>query len=86
MSVGLPAVVSDIPANRQLIEESNQGLYAPVGDEAAIALALTQVLSDPTRAARMGEAARRSVLEQYSLDQVIDRYEALFEQALGRTR
>ena len=83
MSVGLPAVVSDIPANRQLIEEGIQGLCAAVGDEAAIADALEQILSDPVLNTRMGRAARRSVLEQYSLDQVVDRYESLFHEALA---
>lgn len=86
MSVGLPAVVSDIPANRQLIEEGNQGFCVPVGDEAAITAALAKLLADPARATRMGAAARQSVLEQYSLDQVVDRYEALFNEALGRAR
>jgi len=86
MSVGIPAVVSDIPANRQLIEEGAQGLCVAVGDDSAIAAALAQVLSDPVLRARMGEAARRSVLEQYSLDQVMDRYEAMFQEALDGAR
>ena len=86
MSAGLPAVVSDIPGNRQLIEEGTQGLYVGVGDEAAIAAALWQLLSDPALRARMGEAARRCVLEQYSLDQVVDRYEAMFQEVFGRAR
>jgi glycosyltransferase involved in cell wall biosynthesis len=50
-----------------------------VGDEAAIAAALVQLLSDPALSARMGEAARRCVLEQYSLEQVMDRYEVMFQ-------
>lgn len=84
MSAGLPAVVSDIPANRQLIEEGTRGLYAAVGDEAAIAAALAQLLSDPAMRASMGEAARRCVVENYSLDQVVDRYEALFRETLAK--
>jgi glycosyltransferase involved in cell wall biosynthesis len=86
MSVGLPSVVSDIPANLQLIQQNQQGLSAPMGDEAALAAALERLLSNPEQAARMGEAARRSVLEQYSLDQVVDRYEALFQEALQHPR
>jgi glycosyltransferase involved in cell wall biosynthesis len=84
MAVGLPAVVSDIPANRQLIEEGTQGLCVAVGDEAAIAAALAQLLSDPVLSARMGEAGRRCVLEQYSLEQVMDRYEAMFQEVFDR--
>ena len=82
MAMQLPSVVSGIPANTQLIEPGRHGLLAPVGDPAAIASALEQLWKDPALRARMGEEARRRVVENYSTAQVIDRYEALFTEVL----
>jgi glycosyltransferase involved in cell wall biosynthesis len=82
MSVGIASVVSDIPANTQLIDSGVHGLRVPVGDEARIAEAIVELLGDPESRARMGAAARRRVLENYSTDKVVGRYEALFEEAL----
>lgn len=82
MSVGLPSVVSDIPANRQLIEDGVQGFCAPVRDEAALAAALATLLLDAPLRTAMGTAARRRVLDHYSMDKVLDEYESLFHQAL----
>lgn len=82
MSVGLPSVVSDIPANVQLIDPGVHGYHARLGDAASIADALRKLLLDQPARARMGAASRRRVLESYATDKVIDRYEELFSEAL----
>ena len=83
MSAGLPSVVSGIPANLQLIDDGVHGLVATLKDEASIAEAMARLFSDPALGARMGEAARRRVAGNYSTGMVLDRYEALFAEALG---
>lgn len=83
MSAGLPSVVSDIPANTQLIEHGVHGLLARMGDEASIAGALAELVGDPELRSRLGAAARRRVVENYSVDMVVQRYEALFAEALA---
>jgi glycosyltransferase involved in cell wall biosynthesis len=80
MSVGLPSVVSAIHANVQLIDDGVHGLHAPLRDESAIAAALTRLLQSEPERARMGAAARARVLENYSTEKVVARYEALFEE------
>lgn len=83
MSTGLPSIVSDIPANRQLIESGQHGFLAPAGDSEAIGAALVRLLQDPELRARMGVAARRTVLENYSTAKIAARYEALFHEVLA---
>jgi len=78
MSSGLGSVVSQIPANVQLIDEGVHGLTVPVGDEGAIAGALISLFQDGARRKRMGEAARQRIIENYSTQKVADRYEILF--------
>jgi glycosyltransferase involved in cell wall biosynthesis len=86
MAVGLPSVVSDIPATRQLVDHEQHGLLAPVGDESAIAAAILRLLGDDGLRARMGQGARRRIVDNYSTEKVADRYEALFREALAASR
>ena len=82
MAVGLPSVVSDIPANVQLVETEVHGLDAALGSPEAIAGALRRLLLDAPLRARMGAAARERMLAGYSIDKVVDRYETLFSETL----
>jgi glycosyltransferase involved in cell wall biosynthesis len=50
----------------------------------SIAAALTQLLGDEVLRTRMGLAARQRVIDNYSLDRVLDRYEAMFSEVLDR--
>jgi glycosyltransferase involved in cell wall biosynthesis len=82
MSAGLPSVVSDIPANVQLVETEVHGLHVALGSPDSIAAGLHRLLSDVPLRAHMGAAARQRVLAGYSVDKVMDRYEALFSETL----
>src|SRR5579871_2372666 len=78
MAVGLPAVVSDIPGNTQLIEAGVDGWIAQQGNAADIADALGRLIGDPDARRQMGEVARKKVVGRYSLEKVLERYETLF--------
>jgi glycosyltransferase involved in cell wall biosynthesis len=77
MSTGLACVVSDIPANRQLIKAQEEGLLTPEGDSKAIANAILGVLEDSALREQMGRKARQTILDNYSIKLVADRYESL---------
>jgi glycosyltransferase involved in cell wall biosynthesis len=83
MSAGLPSVVSDIPANAQLIDSEIHGLRVALRDEGAIAEALQRLSLDPALRAAMGTAARARVIERFSTDKVLSQYEDLFEETLA---
>jgi glycosyltransferase involved in cell wall biosynthesis len=82
MSVGLPSVVSNIPASTQLIDDGIHGLRVKVRDEAAIGEALSRLLADDAARSGMGIAARQRVVDHYSLEKVADQYGSLFSEAL----
>jgi glycosyltransferase involved in cell wall biosynthesis len=84
MSTGLACVVSDIPANRQLIKPGEQGLLTPVGDSVAIAAAILELLRDTDLRERMGQASRQTILDNYSIELVVNRYESLILQAVEK--
>ena len=80
MATGVPAVVSDIPANVQLIGQETGGLVTPLGDDAAVAAAMERLLSDAGLRARVCEAGRALVEANYTQAKILDRYAEL----LGR--
>ena len=81
MASGLPCVVSDIPANRQLVEDGVQGITVPYDGIDRISAAFRQLASDqPTRHA-MGAESRQTA-ENYSIERVVDLYENLFDSAV----
>jgi glycosyltransferase involved in cell wall biosynthesis len=83
MSVGVPAVVTDIPANRQLVSDGEQGRLVPYGDAEAIADAILEIVHDSAKRRRMGDSARQLVIERFGIASVGDRYEELFHSALA---
>lgn len=78
MATGLPSVVSDIPANTQLVQDGIHGFTAGVGDIDGIARALTRLREDQEARQRMSIAARQEIVTKYSTDCVVDIYERLF--------
>jgi glycosyltransferase involved in cell wall biosynthesis len=86
MSVGLASVVSDIPANQQLVQSEKHGLLTFPGDAAAISAALMRLLDNCELRTRMGAEARRSVKDRYAIERVLERYEALLGETIGTPR
>ena len=81
MAAGLASVVSDIPGNIQLIDPGIHGLVVPVNDETRIAEAIGGLLANAECRERMGQAARRRIVENYSTAKIAERYEELFQEA-----
>ena len=80
MACGLPTVATDTPVNRDILGDA--GVYAQVGDTAALAASLLQLLSDPSAAAARGQALRRRAEEVYAWPVLIERLVALYRRTL----
>jgi glycosyltransferase involved in cell wall biosynthesis len=65
MSVGCRIVGSDTSPVREAIEHGESGLLAPFNDEIAVADSVISLLAEPRRWARLGEAARSTILERF---------------------
>jgi glycosyltransferase involved in cell wall biosynthesis len=62
---GLPCIGTTADAAGQVIVPGETGELVPYGDVPALTRALADLLSDPGRAARMGEAGRRRARERF---------------------
>ena len=85
MAAGLPAVVSDIPGNVDVIEHERNGLLFRAEDPRDLAERLNSLLDQEDLRRRLGQAARQTVEERYSLDIVSQRYLNLYEQVVRVT-
>jgi glycosyltransferase involved in cell wall biosynthesis len=79
MAAGRAIVATAVGGNVELIEPDVHGLLVPPDDAAALAGAILELLNDPSRAARLGNAARRRVEERYSLEARARRFEDFYE-------
>ena len=66
-SYGLPCVVSDIPANLEVVQDGENGLVVPVGNAELLAIAVIKLLNEPELRSRLGKAARERMVQAYSL-------------------
>ncbi len=76
MAVGLPVVVTDVGDNAHLADSC--GATVGPDDEAGLERALKSLVTDPARRAALGHAARRKIIEHYSLEQSLAAYDQLY--------
>ncbi len=78
MTLGIPAVASDIPGTRDLIEHAKTGYLYPPGDLGSLTRSTVALLRDDALRAQMGEQARRRASRLFSLEQMVQSHERLY--------
>lgn len=68
MAAGLPAVVSDLPGVRDILDGDEIATVVPPGDVDALISALRDLADDPDLRSRLGTAARQSFLQRHTLE------------------
>ena len=85
MSCGLPAIATRLPgATDVLISDGDNGRLFPPDDEAALAGALNDVLSDPVGAKEMGARARTTAVERYDVSRTATEWLATYDALMAR--
>ncbi|HPD07176.1 MAG TPA: glycosyltransferase [Candidatus Bipolaricaulis sp.] len=82
---GLPIVATDVGGNSEVVIDSKTGFLVPPKDPEALAQVMVWLmdLSQGERR-RVGEAARQHIVANYSLDHVVDQWEALYRELLAQ--
>ena len=82
-STGIPIVATDVGGNSEVVLDNETGFLVPPNDPGALAAAMVRIMDRPEVARRiMGEAGRRHIEENYTLDRVTDLWEALYNELL----
>lgn len=71
MACGLPVIGTDVPGIREIIKHGENGWLCGT-DAMQIRHALKTVLGDTTLQKRLGENARQTVVDQFSLDRIVE--------------
>jgi glycosyltransferase involved in cell wall biosynthesis len=83
MALGLPAVVTRVGGNVEVVTDGETGLLVPERSPELLAQAMLRVYREPALARDMGLAGRRRVENCFDARQMIARYESLYQEALG---
>jgi glycosyltransferase involved in cell wall biosynthesis len=83
MASALPAVVTAVGSNPELIRNDVTGETVPPNDAAALGEALARVAADPVRARRMGQAGRDRVEQDFSQLTMVQAYQGLYDRCLA---
>ena len=81
---GTPVLTTDTAGAREVVADGVSGRVTPVGDLAAFATALSDLLGDVDRLASMGKAGREKMRACVTAETVSQELRRLYEQALVR--
>lgn len=83
MAMERAVICSRTPGQTDVIVEGENGLYVPAGDADALRAAMQRLLDSPDEAKRLGQAGRRLVEREMSLDRYVERLQALVDETIG---
>ncbi len=79
MAAGKPAVSTDVGDVMAIVTGENRGKVVPASDEAALAAALSRLVTDPALRASIGAANQALAQAEYDEVKMINTYRALYE-------
>ncbi len=84
MRAGLPVVASNVGGVSEAVAEGQTGFLIPRGDVVALQQRLRRLLSDFDLMRRLGEAGRKRYEACFTVQGMLDKTQAVYEQVLGR--
>ncbi|HUE81916.1 MAG TPA: glycosyltransferase family 4 protein [Pyrinomonadaceae bacterium] len=82
MASGTAVVATDTEGAREIIQDGETGLRAPISDIAALAARISELLSDRDMRERLSKNALAIVRTRYSLEKMVETTELLYRECL----
>ena len=83
MAAGLPVVATNVGGVPEVVDSGRTGWLVPPKEPAALAQAVVQMLAEEELRGTFGQAGRQRVEKDFSLKQMVSRYETLFDDLLA---
>lgn len=82
-ATGLPAVVTNVGGNSEVVLNQTTGFLVPPGDPVALAEGMLRLMALPeTERRQMGQPARQHILANFSMERIVERWEGLYLELL----
>jgi glycosyltransferase involved in cell wall biosynthesis len=82
MAAGLPVAATAVGGTPEVVVDGITGILVPPHDPGALARPITRLLRDPDLRCKMGQAGRERVERCFTVEQMIQRTQALYEDVL----
>jgi glycosyltransferase involved in cell wall biosynthesis len=86
LAANTPVVATAVGGNPEVIRDGISGLLVPSEDSHSLANAISRILSNPELASEFATEARRTVENDYSAQENLNRLMSLYEELLGKTQ
>lgn len=83
MALGKPVIATNIGGPSEIVEDGVTGILIPKDDPRALADSIAELLADPDKARRMGEAGRKKYLKRYTPETQADALMGVFQSLAG---
>ncbi|MEO5819962.1 MAG: glycosyltransferase, partial [Vicinamibacteraceae bacterium] len=83
MAAGRAVVSTRAGGVEDVVTDGETGVIVPIGDASAVARAIVDLIEDPHRAARLGAAARASVVGRFGSGRLVGDIDALYQRLLA---
>ncbi|GAA0668953.1 glycosyltransferase [Natronoarchaeum mannanilyticum] len=79
MCAGLPIVTTPVDGCSELVDDEKHGIHVPSQNSSALGKAVRELLDNEDRASTLGIAAQQRARNNYSINVMVDSFEALYE-------
>lgn len=83
MASGLPVIATSVGGNPELMVGGETGMLVPPSDSIAIADAIYSYVKDPGKLERHGQAGRKRVEENFSIEKMVEGYLRVYDEVLA---
>lgn len=83
MSCGIPSIATDVEGSSELIEDGENGLLVPPGDPKRLAEAILRLLDDEELRERLGDNARKHIVNNYDWEIITNKIEEIYKDAIA---
>lgn len=82
MAAGVPVVATRVGGAAEAVQDGHNGLLVPAADPNSLANAICRLLDEPVLASRLGQAARRRIIDRYSMSRMVESTSQIYETLL----
>ena len=83
LASGTPVIGTNVGGLPEVVRDGETGVLCGVGDVAGMSNAAIELLRDPKKWQSMSQAAAADARERFAMDEIVERYEAMYTQAIS---